>query len=92
MPLMHILFTIDRLTHPPIAILSELFSTEKSNEFAYFFSNPVKGDQPLIIQCCAKKINSHQQPREGIMVKMARFDAIDYRNLEEILHYLKPSI
>ena len=83
---------VDKLTTPPKEIASELFSTEKCNEFAYFFNEKIKSIRLNINtnQQNNTMMQSLKSPRNKSTV-MSEFNTVDQKTLEETVQHLKTS-
>ena len=89
----HALFAmVDKLTTPPEEIASELFSTEKCNEFAYFFNEKIKSIRLNINtnQQNNTMMQSLKSPRNKSTV-MSEFNTVDQKTIEETVQHLKTS-
>ena len=84
---------VDKLTTPPKEIVSELFSTEKCNEFSCFFNEKIQSIRcniNITLQQNNKMTQFLKPPRNNSTV-MSEFKTIDQKSVIETVQHLKPS-
>ncbi|MPV02308.1 hypothetical protein FVA96_24225, partial [Escherichia coli] len=82
--------TVDRLTNPPTQIPPELHSTQKCNEFAFFYTDKIEGIRRAI-NISNKNVGSPPYLGKSNTAMMTSFNAIDSQTLVETVTNLKPS-